>query len=83
MENEQGSSIGPIAYASDLNFDRNTAVIHECDRNTPWKKQKFDIPLYTTPCIWRGLSEEEKYRLRKLGFVGVEKIESMLKERNT
>lgn len=31
---------------------------------------------------WSGLTEEEVNRLKRLGFVGVESVEAMLKERN-
>jgi 16S rRNA U1498 N3-methylase RsmE len=31
---------------------------------------------------WRGLSDDERDNFRRLGFIGVEIIENILKERN-
>ena len=39
--------------------------------------------LYCVACKWVGLTDEEKEYFKKLGMVGVEIIESKLKERNS
>ena len=60
-------------------------------------KPKFIRTIDGIPCItlgehkhivanlrreWRGLTEEERIRLRSLGLVGVEIVEDLLEERN-
>ena len=47
-------------------------------------ENRKDIPLYTAPLKreWHGLTDEEKEHYRRLGFVGVEIIETILKEKN-
>lgn len=49
---------GPVAYTTDLNFDDQTSVIHETEKGKlgTWRN---DIPLYTSPFAWRGLTKEE------------------------
>jgi hypothetical protein len=59
------------------------AAIEQAEK--PWvKSYAGNRPNYTVPeqCEWRGLTEEERLRLRSLGLAGVEIIEGLLEERN-
>jgi hypothetical protein len=64
---------------------RLAAEIHTCTPQEPlWiRNREGKLELHAPPQReWQGLTDEEKEHYRRLGFVGVEIIETILKEKN-
>jgi hypothetical protein len=70
----------PVAWADKFDIDREGQDLWVSRQ----KPAKDGVPLYTAPPQreWHGLTDEEKEHYRKLGLVGVEIIETILKEKN-
>ena len=73
----------PIAWATDLEFDAETRIIHSADKKKN-HHQTFNVPLYVTPFEWRGLNDSDYEELSKIAHVEViQKIETILRDRNS
>jgi hypothetical protein len=67
-------------------FRRHTSSVNQgWDEFSGTRAFDDDVPLYIAPPQreWQSLTDEEKEHYRKLGLVGVEIIETILKEKNT
>ena len=83
----------PVAWASSLDFDDDDQEIIAAKDNGKLGTSNCDIPLYTRPKQWVGLTDEEVFELadtnlyeggKNFGVLAFAKaIEQALKERNT
>jgi len=73
----------PIAWATDLEFDEQTRIIHSSEK----RKNRFhdyNVPIYVIPFEWNGLNDKDYEELSKFTRVEViAKIENMLRDRNS
>lgn len=73
----------PIAWATDLEFDEQTKIIHSAEKKRN-RYQAYNIPLFVTPFEWRGLSDKDYEELSKFAHIEViQKIETILRDRNS
>jgi hypothetical protein len=73
----------PIAWATDLEFDEETRVIHGSKKHKD-RYELYTVPIYVTPFEWNGLNDKEYEELSKVAHVEViAKIENMLRDRNS
>jgi len=81
MEGDVNSD--PIAWATDLEFDEQTRIIHSSEKRKS-RFNDYNVPIYVTPFEWRGLNDKEYEELSKVAHVEViAKIENMLRDRNS
>jgi hypothetical protein len=73
----------PIAWATDLEFDEETRVIHGSKKHKD-QYELYTVPIYVTPFEWSGLNDKDYEELSKFAHVEViAKIENMLRDRNS